>query len=147
VNKLIIDGDACPRNVLDTCVKFSKSKNYKCVLVCNYTQIRNDAPENTEIIYVDNDADAADLKIGNIIRQGDVVVTQDYGLAAMIMEKARVVIAPDGFVFTKENIQEKLLNRHIGKEMRKKGRYPKGKKKRNRSDDCYFEETLVSTLE
>lgn len=79
--KIIIDADACP--VVDITVKTANERGHKCIIVCDNTHsIERDGAET---IVVDKGADSADCRIANLTEKGDVIVTQDYGLAALVL--------------------------------------------------------------
>ena len=84
-----------------------------------------------------------------LLNRGDVVVTQDYGLAAMALGKEAKVINQNGLIFTDENIDRLLMDRHIGQEVRRRGGRTKGLAKRTKEDDARFEaafEILLSCV-
>lgn len=89
-------------------------------------------------------ADAVDFKLVSICQKGDLVVTQDYGVAAMILGKGAYGIHQSGKWYTNENIDQMLLERHMAKKARnaKKKHHLKGLAKRTAEDDQHFEDSL-----
>ena len=89
-------------------------------------------------------ADAVDFKLVSICQKGDLVVTQDYGVAAMILGKGAYGIHQSGKWYTNENIDQMLMERHMAKKARnaKKKHHLKGPAKRTAEDDKYFEDSL-----
>lgn len=87
-------------------------------------------------------ADSVDFALINIVNKDDIVITQDYGLAAMAINKASYVINQNGLIYNNDNIDMLLFNRHISKKIRKSGGKMKGPKKRSKEDDEKFEKTL-----
>ena len=141
--KFIIDADACP--VVDVTVKISKEKNIECIVVCDNTHtIERDGAET---IVVDKGADSADCRIANITEKGDVVITQDYGLAALVLGKGGKALNQNGFIYTDNNIENLLFTRFIGKKERMAGNRTKGPKKRTPQNDADFLKALLICLE
>lgn len=141
--KIIIDADACP--VVDVTVKISKEKNIECIVVCDNTHtIERDGAET---IVVDKGADSADCRIANITEKGDVVITQDYGLAALVLGKGGKALNQNGFIYTDNNIENLLFTRFIGKKERMVGNRTKGPKKRTPQNDADFLKALLICLE
>ena len=89
-------------------------------------------------------ADAVDFKLVSICRKGDIVVTQDYGVAAMILGKGAYGIHQSGRWYTDDNIDQMLMERHLAKKARnaKKRNHMKGPVKRTAEDNIRFEESL-----
>ena len=141
--KIIIDADACP--VVDVTVKIAKEKNIECIVVCDNTHtIERDGAET---IVVDKGADSADCRIANITEKGDVVITQDYGLAALVLGKCGKALNQNGFIYTDNNIENLLFTRFIGKKERMAGNRTKGPKKRTPQNDADFLKALLICLE
>lgn len=141
--KIIIDADACP--VVDVTVKIAKKKNIECIVVCDNTHtIERDGAET---IVVDKGADSADCRIANITEKGDVVITQDYGLAALVLGKGGKALNQNGFIYTDNNIENLLFTRFIGKKERMAGNRTKGPKKRTPQNDADFLKALLICLE
>lgn len=140
--KILVDADGCP--VKDIVLKVAKEYKIRVVMVKNICHEFYD--EYAHIITVDQGKDVADITLVNHAKEGDLVVTQDYGVAAMAMGKNAIAINQNGWCYTKENIDELLMKRHIGQEMRRKhkkyGKIPK----RTKEDDSKFEEKLRKLL-
>ena len=83
------------------------------------------------------------LALINLLKKDDIVITQDYGLAAMAINKASYVINQNGLIYSNENIDRLLYSRHISKKIRKSGGRTKGPKKRTKEDDLNFERILT----
>lgn len=141
--KIIIDADACP--VVDITVKIAKEKNIRCIIVCDNTHtIERDGAET---IIVDKGADSADCRIANLTEKGDIVVTQDYGLAALVLGKGGKALNQNGLIYTDDNIENLLFTRFIGKKERMAGNRTKGPKKRTWQNDEDFLKALLICLE
>lgn len=81
--KIFVDGDSCP--VVDKVIKITREYNLEAIIVKNYNhEIWSDY---ATIITVDQGPDSADYYIGNNVAKSDIVVTQDYGLAAIALSK------------------------------------------------------------
>ncbi|WP_350343026.1 YaiI/YqxD family protein [Proteinivorax tanatarense] len=136
--KIIVDADGCP--VRKEVVKLAKEFQVPLLLVKNiYHDINEDYGE---ILTVDANQDMADHVIVKHTNKGDIVVTQDYGLAALSLGKSAYVIHQDGWFFTNENIDGLLMKRHINQQMRKKQKKYTKTAKRKQKDNEAFEAKL-----
>jgi uncharacterized protein YaiI (UPF0178 family) len=100
-----------------------------------------------EIITVDKGRDVADITLINHTQQGDIVVTQDYGVAAMAIGKKAMAINQNGWSYTDDNIDELLMKRHMNMEIRRKHKKYTKIPKRTKEDDIQFEKFLISYFE
>ena len=141
--KILIDGDGCP--VIDIAISVAKKFNIEVVIMCDTSHIFN--KEGAKTMVFSKGADSVDFALINYLEKEDVVITQDYGLAAMAMNKASYVINQNGMIYNDENIDRLLYSRHISKKIRKSGGKTKGPKKRPKEDDINFEKTLNEILE
>lgn len=132
--KIIIDADACP--VVDIAVGIAKKRNLKCILVCDNTHFIQ--KDGAVTVIVDKGADSADCKIANLTENGDVVITQDYGLAALVLGKGGKALNQNGLIYSDTNIENLLFTRYIGKKERMAGNRTKGPKKRTPQNDADF---------
>lgn len=141
--KIYIDADGCP--VVRNTLKIAKEYDIPCVIICD-TAHRIEH-EGAETIVVSQGADSVDFRLVNLISKGDIVITQDYGLAAMCLGKKAIVLHQDGKQYTEENISGLLEFRAIGKKIRRNGGRTKGLQKRTVQQDLEFEKVLVELLE
>lgn len=133
-----IDGDGCP--VILCTIKIAERKNIEVTIVKNHAiKIENDY---AKIITVDLGRDSADYYIANHMKRGDLVITQDYGLAAMVIAKEGSVLTANGNQITGFNIDFVLENRHQGKLDRLKGSRGPRHKKRTAFDDKSYSQAL-----
>ena len=140
--KIYIDADGCP--VVDITVKTAKKYGVSCVIICDTShRIERDG---VETIVVDKGADSADFRLVNLISEGDIAVTQDYGLAAMCLSRKAVVLNQDGRRYSDENISGLLEFRAVSKKMRSSGGRLKGMPKRTKQQDDAFEKELNALL-
>lgn len=135
---LIIDADGCP--VRENATRIGKKNGFPVVVVCDINHMIND--KYAKVITVDKGIDAADFRILSMLKANDIVVTQDYGLASLVLSKGGYAIDQNGMQYTEENIEMLLLRRHVSKHIRRSGGKTKGPAKRKREDDLAFEESL-----
>lgn len=138
--KILIDADACP--VVRITERIAKEKGIPVTLLCDTNHVLQS--DYSEVITVGAGADAVDFKLVSICQKGDLVVTQDYGVAAIILGKGAYGIHQSGKWYTNENIDQMLMERHLAKKARnaKKKHHLKGPAKRTEEDDQRFEESL-----
>ncbi|MDO4600127.1 MAG: YaiI/YqxD family protein [[Ruminococcus] gnavus] len=143
--KILVDADACP--VVRIVEEVAKEFQIPVVLLCDTHHILKS--DYSEIVIVGAGPDAVDFKLVSICRKGDLVVTQDYGVAAMILGKGAFGIHQSGKWYTNENIDEMLMERHLAKKARnaKKRNHLKGPTKRTAEDDKRFEVSLKNLVE
>ena len=143
MRKILIDGDACP--VIDLTIKVAKAYKMEVIIFCDTAHFIE--REDIEVIMVTKGNDAVDFRIINVVKPEDILVTQDYGLAAMGLAKRATPIHSSGFIYKDDNIDQLLFRRHVGKEIRRKGGRTKGPKKRTTEQDKAFEENLIRLIE
>ena len=102
--------------------------------------------DHAEAVIVDKGRDSADLKIAAIAEKGDIVITQDYGLAAMCLAKGAYALNQDGMCYTVDNIDALLLSRHTAAKIRRSGGRLRGQPKRTAEQDKAFLYTLEKML-
>ena len=108
--RIFIDGDACSTQKIKR--KFAGRRNTEVVTVVSIENCTNIQPKPNTIV-VDSTPQAADIEIFNRLRQGDIVVTKDYGLASLVLGKNGKAMSPSGFMYTKHNIEILLQQRYI----------------------------------
>lgn len=141
--QLLVDADACP--VTDIVIELGKQLGIPVTLITDTSH--NMVKDYAKIITVSKGADSADFKLVNLTSPGDVVITQDYGLAAMALSKKATVLNQDGMLYTEYNIDSLLLSRHQSKKARMAGIRTKGPSKRTPQQNQTFRQTLLSILE
>ena len=135
---ILIDADGCP--VVDIAVKVAVEQKIDCVILCDTAHVFEKAGART--ITVLKGSDSVDFALVNMVRSGDIVVTQDYGLAAMCLARRAVPVNQNGRVYTDDNIDALLGERHISKKIRMSGGRLKGPSKRTTEQDAAFEKAL-----
>ena len=143
--KILIDADACP--VTNIAINIGKKYNIPVILVMDTSHWIMD--DYAESIIVDKERDSADFAILNKTNSGDIVITQDYGLASMILAKNAYAINQNGMNYTDDNIDRFLMERHINKKARDAGQRIRGMRKRETEDDENFKyrfEKLINSI-
>ena len=111
--KLWLDADAAPRDVKDVCLKAAERLQLDTVLVANQRLMLPPGYRHVTTVRVDGGPDVADRYIADNAEPGDVAVTADIPLAALLVPKGVVVIDPRGEVYTAESIGERLSVRNF----------------------------------
>ena len=141
--KVLIDADACP--VVEIAVRLCRKFQRQCLLFCDTAhEIHR---EGAETLIFDKGADSVDFALANRVETGDVVVTQDYGLASMCLAKGAQVLHQDGWEYTAWNIDALLFQRHASREYRAAGGRTKGPSKRKECQNQAFTVALQKLLE
>lgn len=135
MHKIYIDGDGCP--VIEETIEIAESFKVEVVIVCDTSHFFS--YEGVKMIVVDKGRDAADFVLLRYIKNNDIIITQDYGLAALALSKGAIVLSQNGFAYTKENIDNLLAQRHQSRIMRKHGNYAHAKKRKQEDDDAFCE--------
>ncbi len=141
---IYVDADACP--VVKITEKCAKENKIPVVLICDTNHILTS--DYSKVITIGAGADAVDFALINRCQKGDIVVTQDYGVAALALGKGAYPIHQSGKWYTNENINLMLMERHIAKEERRKSskHHMKGPKKRTVEDDLRFQESILRLI-
>lgn len=140
--EIYIDGDGCP--VVDLTIKIAQENKIPCTIITDTSHIFN--KEYAKTITVEKGTDSADFKIANLVNENDIVVTQDYGLAAMCLSKNAKAINQNGLIYSEKNIDSLLMTRYIGKKARMAGIRTKGPKKRTKEQDFAFIASLKKLI-
>jgi hypothetical protein len=116
--KVYIDADASP--VKDIVIEETTKSSVPVILVASYAHFsEKEYPDHVSIVWVDSGSDQADFKIMQLVKAGDIVITQDYGLASMLLSKKCIVLHHSGYEFTSENIDSLITSRHLAAVQRK----------------------------
>lgn len=141
--KVLIDADGCP--VVDITISLCRRYSLPCLILCDTAhQIQKNGAQT--LIY-DKGSDSVDYALVNQLKPGDIVVTQDYGLASMCLARRAKVIHQDGWQYTTDNIDALLLVRHDSRKHRAAGGRVKGPKKRLPSQNTSFASALEKLLQ
>lgn len=143
--RLIIDGDGSP--VKEEVIQLGEKFQLPVLIVTSidhYTDKKE--PNFVRFIYVDKGADRADYEIVKLLETGDILVTQDYGLASLALPKGARVFHHSGEEYKKETIDILLNQRYMSAQMRKAGKKTKGPKAFTQKDRQNFYEMLNKIL-
>lgn len=142
--EVYIDADACP--VVRIAEKVAKEYNIPIKLFCDTNHILKS--DYSKVYIIDAGADAVDIAVINRCKKGDIIITQDYGVAALALGKGAHAIHQSGMVYTDKNIEILLMQRHLSKKdrMSKSKNHFKGHKKRTKKDDINFETSFRKLL-
>jgi hypothetical protein len=140
--KILVDGDACPKSVLHICKKVGRKYGVPVWSVASF----HHNIESDHHVLVGDASQEADIKIMNITDEGDVVVTGDQGLAAIVLGKGAKSLNPAGWEFRSDRIEFMLEERAIKGKVRRAGGRTKGPKRRTTEDDRRFEMCLEQCL-
>ena len=141
--RVLIDADACP--VVDIAVKLCKQFQVPCLLLCDTAHILH--KDGAETLIFDKGADSVDFALANRAMPGDLVITQDYGVASMCLAKGARILHQDGWEYTIYNISGLMEQRHAARKHRMAGGRTKGPAKRTRQQDEAFAVTLQQILQ
>ena len=141
--KIIVDGDACPGiNIIE---KISKEYEIELIIYCDIHHFIN--VNYGEVRVVDSGFQSVDMKVVNECSKGDIVISQDYGVAAICLGKKASVISPKGYIYTDENIGSMLEQRHLSQKIRRGGGKTPNAKKRSVEDDNRLRKNLLYLIE
>lgn len=142
--KIYVDADACP--VVRIVERLAEKYNIPTTLLCDTNHVLHS--DYSQIKVIGAGADAVDFALITLCHKDDVVVTQDYGVAAMALGKGAHVIHQSGKWYTNENIDQLLMERHLAKEARRKSSksHMRGPKKRSEEDDKRFAESFKKMI-
>ena len=141
--RVFVDADACP--VVDITVKLCQKADVACILLCDTAhEMRRDGAQT---LVFDKGADSVDFALVNRVSAGDLVVTQDYGLASMCLAKQAIVLHQDGWQYTGDNIGALLFQRSEARKYRASGGRVKGPAKRTKEQDKHFAQALSGLLQ
>lgn len=140
--RILIDADGCP--VVDQTVSIAREHRLECLILCDTSHCFE--KEGAVTLTFSKGADSVDFALVNLLLPGDIVITQDYGLAAMCLARKARVLSQDGMEYTNDNIDSLLLARHTAKKIRSGGGRLKGMPHRKPEQDEAFEHALRGIL-
>lgn len=140
---IYVDADGCP--VVNIAIDIAKEYGLDITIVKNYAHMITSDYAN--IITVDISRDSADYCIVNKMTSGDIVVTQDYGLAAMVLARGGISLNQNGYIISQDNIDGMLNTRHINQKLRRQNIHTSKFKKRNSEADVHFENGFRRLIE
>ena len=141
---IFVDADACP--VVGIVEELAEQYNIPVTLLCDTNHVLYS--DYSQVIIVGAGADAVDYKLISLCHKGDIVVSQDYGVAAMALSKGAYAIHQSGRWYTDENIDQMLMERHINKKARRSSHknHVRGPRKRTDEDDVRFPQSFEKMI-
>lgn len=142
--RIFVDADACP--VIGIIERLAKKYDVPVTLLCDTNHVL--VSDYSEVKVIGAGADAVDYALIGLCSKGDIVVSQDYGVAAMALGKGAYAIHQSGKWYTNENIDQMLMERHLAKKAKRatKKNHLKGLRKRNTQDDERFAESFEKMI-
>lgn len=140
--KILVDADACPKSVLQICMNVGQKYSIPVWTVASFNH--NIVSDHHAV--VGNASQEADIKIINMTERDDVIITQDWGLAAMALGKQAKCLSPAGREYHSDKIEFLLEEREMKAKLRRSGGRTKGPKKRAGEDDLNFQKNLEKIL-
>ncbi|NTW04921.1 MAG: DUF188 domain-containing protein [Peptococcaceae bacterium] len=141
--KIIIDADATPRRVLEISIEIAKSYSLELWTVASF----NHVIDWSNHITVGDGSQETDLKIMSMASKGDLIITQDFGLAAMLLGKKAMAISPAGRIFYPDTIDSLLEEREIKAKYRRQGGRTSGPSKRKEQDNILFKKNICQIID
>lgn len=132
--QILIDADGCP--VVDLTIGLAQEFGVDCVILCDTAHYFDRAGARTVVL--SQGADSVDFALVNMVRTGDIVVTQDYGLAAMCLARGGRPLDQNGMRYHDGNIDGLLASRHRAQKVRRSGGHLKGPSRRTKAQDEAF---------
>lgn len=142
--QIYVDADACP--VVGIVKETAKKYKIPVTLLCDTNHVLYS--DYSDVVVVGAGADAVDYKLISICHSGDIVVSQDYGVAAMALGKGAYAIHQSGEWYTDDNIDQMLMERHFNKKARRSSHknHIKGPKKRTEEDNERFAQSFEKLI-
>jgi len=137
--RILIDADGCP--VVNITVTLASQQGIECIILCDTSHVFK--KDGAKTITVSKGTDSVDFMLVNMVQKDDIVITQDYGLAAMCLARQAITINQDGMVYDDNNINSLLLARHTAKKIRMSGGRLKGPSKRTEEQNNEFLKKLL----
>ncbi|ACD51318.1 YaiI/YqxD family protein [Clostridium botulinum] len=141
--KIIIDGDACPG--ISIIEKVAKDRGIPVIIYCDINHFIQS--NYSEVKIVDSGFQSVDMFVINETKANDIVISQDYGVAAICLPKKASVINPKGFIYDESNIDRLLEERHLSQKIRRGGGKTSNPKKRTNEDNLRLEKNLIRLIE
>jgi uncharacterized protein YaiI (UPF0178 family) len=141
--RVVVDGDACP--VKAEIAKTVRSCGATALLVSSHAHVLVPEP-SVEVVTVDASDQSADLYIANVLTKSDILVTGDYGLAALGLARGSAVLTPRGKEIRESDIEGLLEQRHFSARQRRGGIRTKGPRTFTDEDRDRFQQKLTTLL-
>lgn len=140
--RIIVDADACPgKHIIE---KAGKDNNIDIIMYCDIAHVITS--DYSTVKYVDKGFQSVDVALTNAAKKNDIIITQDYGVAAMALGKKAYAISPKGYIYDDNNIDKLLFERHISAKVRRGGGKTSNPKKRTKEDDERLYKNLIKLI-
>lgn len=140
--RIIVDADACPgRDIIE---KAAKENKLQVIMFCDINHVINS--NYSTIRYVDKGFQSVDMAVANEAKKGDIIISQDFGVAAMALGKKAYAISPKGYIYDDNNMDRLLFERHISSKIRRGGGKTSSNKKRTKEDDERLHKNLLKLI-
>jgi uncharacterized protein YaiI (UPF0178 family) len=140
--RIIVDADGCPGKQLIE--KAAVENSIELIMYCDINHVLTS--EYASIRYVDSGFQSVDMKVANEAKINDIIITQDFGVAAMVLAKGAYAIGPKGHIYDDSNIDKLLFERHMSGKLRRSGGKSFGPKKRTNEDDEKLYNNLIKLI-
>lgn len=140
--RIIVDADACPGK--DIIENLGKEHGLEIIMYCDINHVLKSS--YSTIKYMDSGFQSVDMAVANEAKERDIVVTQDFGVAAMVLGKKCFAISPKGYIYDNNNIDKLLFERHISAKVRRAGGKTSNAKKRNKEDNERLYKNLLKLI-
>ena len=142
---IIIDGDACP--VVNSVIELTQETGIFVTIIRSFSHFSTQIdPEHVRTVYVDDGPESVDYKIVQLAKKEDIVITQDYGLASLLIDKVHIVMHHKGSIYRADNIQALLDQRYLNAQIRKQGGRHKGPPPFTKNDRLKFEQAFTNVI-
>lgn len=140
--RIIVDADACPgKSFIE---KAAMENNIEVIMFCDLNHVINS--NYSSVKYIDSGFQKVDMAVINECRENDIVITQDFGVAAMALGKKAFAIGTKGHIYDNSNIDKLLFERHLSSKIRRAGGKTFSPKKRSSEDDKRLYSNLVKII-
>ena len=139
---ILIDGDGCPG--LMEIKEIAKYHSIEMIVFLVFAHLIQD--DYFEVVFCEIGVDSVDQAIVDRCKKGDLVISQDYGLASLVLLRGAGVLHPSGKIITNDNIDQLLMDRYFGAKQRRAGKRCKGPTKRTNEMQDYFLRQLKNLI-
>ncbi|NMA66326.1 MAG: YaiI/YqxD family protein [Clostridiaceae bacterium] len=145
--KILVDADACP--VKDIIIDVAEERRIPVIMIMDTSHPwqYEGTYQNVKVMTEDKARDGVDIALINLTNKNDIVVTQDYGVAAMALGKGAKALNQNGLIFSSKNMDKLLFERHLGQRIRRAGGRTKNPRKRTKEDDERFLKALLIVID
>lgn len=141
--QVLVDADACP--VKELIVRAARQRGVPVTMLIDTSHELNDG--YSLVLTVDKGKDSVDIALANLVKPGDLVVTQDYGVAAMALGHGAKALNQNGLIYTQENMDRLLFERYLSQKVRRSGGKTGKNRKRSKADDEEFMRSFLILLD